>query len=147
MKFREGSTVEVLRRENDSYGSWFCGNIIAVDGDEYFVRYKLLMDDGGEAVVERVQKEDIRPQPLHQKGKRWMIGDVAEVFDIRCWRLGKVAKVFKNNRLVIKFFGSIQLKEFHVSNLRIQQAWHENNWSVIMKVRETIHCYLSNFHV
>ncbi|XP_048337293.2 uncharacterized protein LOC125424307 [Ziziphus jujuba] len=134
MKFEEGSAVEVLRREKDPYGSWFCGNIIAEDGDYYIVRYELLMDDGGEPVIERVHEEEIRPQPPHHQEQKWTIGDIAEAFDKQCWRLGKVAKVLKNNRLVIKFFGSIQLKEFHASDLRIRQAWHENNWSMFVKV-------------
>ncbi|XP_039039322.1 uncharacterized protein LOC120177167 [Hibiscus syriacus] len=48
-----------------------------------------------------------------------------------------VAKVLNNgNRVVIKFFGSIQLKEFHVSSLRIRQAWHGNKWIVTGRVAE-----------
>lgn len=57
------------------------------------------------------------------------------MFDIQCWRIGKVAKVLKNNdSFVIKLFGSIQLKEFHVSSLRVRQAWHGNKWMVVGKV-------------
>ncbi|PON54417.1 EMSY N-terminal [Parasponia andersonii] len=44
-------------------------------------------------------------------------------------------KVLRNGRLVIKFFGFIQLKEFHVSSLRTHQVWHENKWSVMVNLR------------
>ncbi|GMN48874.1 hypothetical protein TIFTF001_018041 [Ficus carica] len=137
MKFKEGSSVEVLRKERDLYGSWYSGIIIGLDGDYYVIRYKFLVDQRGDLVVERVLKKNIRPQPPQQKRKtRWAAGDVAEVFDSRCWRVGKVAKVLRDKRLVFKFFGSIQLKEFHVSSLRIHQVWHENKWSVFVKVQK-----------
>jgi hypothetical protein len=84
--------------------------------------------------MEKVREEDVRPQPPHKKRKRWMVGDVAEIFDFQCWREGKIAKVLNNNLFVVRLFGSIQLKEFHESSIRIQQAWHNNNWSVIGKV-------------
>ncbi|XVF71895.1 hypothetical protein PTKIN_Ptkin12aG0077000 [Pterospermum kingtungense] len=96
------------------------------------------MDHQGKQMVEKVQGKDVRPLPPSVNGKKsWAIGDIAEVLDIHCWRVGKVAKVLKNNnRFVIKFFGSIQLKEFHASSLRIRQAWHGNKWMVIGKVAE-----------
>ncbi|XP_022771181.1 uncharacterized protein LOC111314270 [Durio zibethinus] len=137
MKFRKGNSVEVLRREHDSCGSWFTANILSADGDNYTVRYKLVTDHEGKQVVEKVQGKDVRPLPPSVNGKSWAIGDIAEVFDIQCWRVGKVAKVLKNNnRFVIKFFGSIQLKEFYASSLRIRQAWHDNKWMVIGMVAQ-----------
>ncbi|KAF2325272.1 hypothetical protein GH714_025984 [Hevea brasiliensis] len=134
MEFEEGNSVEVLKREHEPYGSWFPGSIISVFVDYYIVRYDSITDSEGEPVMEKVHKEDVRPQPPHERGKRWKVGDVADVFDTRCWRVGKIAKVLKNNHFVIKLFGSIQLKEFHESNLRIRQVWHNNNWSVIGKL-------------
>ncbi|XVE73038.1 hypothetical protein DITRI_Ditri11bG0086000 [Diplodiscus trichospermus] len=137
MKFRKGNLVEVLRREYDPCGSWFTGNILSADGDNYIVRYKLIMDHEGKQVVEKVLGKDVRPLPPSLNGKSWAIGDIAEVFDIQCWRGGKIAKVLKNNnRFVIKFFGSIQIKEFHASSLRIRQAWHGNKWMVTGKVAQ-----------
>ncbi|KAJ9188070.1 hypothetical protein P3X46_003465 [Hevea brasiliensis] len=134
MEFEEGNSVEVLKREHEPYGSWFPGSIISVFVDYYIVRYDSITDSEAEPVMEKVHKEDVRPQPPHERGKRWKVGDVADVFDTRCWRVGKIAKVLKNNHFVIKLFGSIQLKEFHESNLRIRQVWHNNNWSVIGKL-------------
>ncbi|EEF41383.1 uncharacterized protein LOC8274714 isoform X2 [Ricinus communis] len=137
MGFEEGNSVEVFKRVHEPCGSWFPGYLISVDGDCYIVRYYLLADPEGEPVIEKVHKEDVRPQPPSKRKKRWMVGDVAEVFDIQRWRFGKIVKVLKNNDLfVIRLFGSIQLKEFHESKLRIHQTWNKNKWSVMEKVAQ-----------
>ncbi|CAK7346506.1 unnamed protein product [Dovyalis caffra] len=136
MKFKEGNLVEVLRREHEPCGSWFPGSVVSARGNYCKIRYESFSDNKGEPVMEKVHKEDVRPQPPHKQRKRWMVGDVAEIFDFQCWREGKIAKVLKNNLFVVRLFGSIQLKEFHESNIRIQQAWHNNNWSVIGKVAQ-----------
>ncbi|GMI73791.1 hypothetical protein like AT4G32440 [Hibiscus trionum] len=135
MMFRKGNLVEVLRREDDPCGSWYTANILSADGDGYIVRYKLFTDRDGKRAVESVQGKDVRLLPPYVNGKNWAVGDVTEVFDVRCWRIGKVAKVLKNNdSFVIKLFGSIQLKEFHASSLRVRQAWHGNKWMVVGEV-------------
>ncbi|KAK8630673.1 hypothetical protein V6N13_079455 [Hibiscus sabdariffa] len=136
MMFRKGNLVEVLRREDDPCGSWYTANILSADGDSYIIRYKLFTDRDGNPVVEGVRGKDVRPLPPYvNNGKNWAVGDVAEVFDVRCWRIGKVAKVLKNNdSFVIKLFGSIQVKEFHASSLRVRQAWHGNKWIVVGEV-------------
>ncbi|GMI69341.1 hypothetical protein like AT4G32440 [Hibiscus trionum] len=139
MNFRKGNLVEVLRREDDDdpCGSWFTGNIVSAEGENYVVRYNLLVDHKGKQVMEKLQRKDVRPLPPSVSGKSWAVGDVAEVFDIRCWKVGKLAKVLKNDgRFVVKLFGSIQLKEFRASSLRIRQAWDGKKWMVIGKVAQ-----------
>lgn len=135
MKFHKGNLVEVLRREHNPCGSWFPASIVSADGDNFIVRFKFLINNEGERVVEKVPKRDVRPRPSHVKRQAWAVGDIVEVFDAQCWRVGKVGKVLhKNNRVVIRFFGSIQLKEFDVSNLRIRQVWCDSEWKMIGKV-------------
>ncbi|XP_042517175.1 DUF724 domain-containing protein 3-like isoform X3 [Macadamia integrifolia] len=134
MKFREGNTVEVLRTKLDPCGSWFPGKIVEVKGDQCTVRYELLLNCEGEPVVEKVHRDDVRPQPPFLRKERWVNGDVAEVFDTHSWRSGKVAKVMNNNRFVVRLFGSIQLREFRKSDLRVQQIWHNMKWVKIGKV-------------
>ncbi|GLU07616.1 hypothetical protein SLE2022_245680 [Rubroshorea leprosula] len=135
MKFTNGNLVEVLRREHDPCGSWFPASIISTDGDNFIVRFKSLVNPEGKKVVEKVHERDVRPPPSNVTGQTWTVGDVAEVFDAQCWRVGKVAKVLqKKNGVVMRFFGSIQLKEFDVSNLRIRQVWCDNEWKMIGKV-------------
>lgn len=134
MKFKEGYPVEVIRRADESCGSWFPGSVISSDGNYYLVRYDSVTDEEGESVAEKVHKKNVRPRPPLRKGKRWVIGDVAEMFEIHCWRVGKIVKVLKNNVFVVKLVGSIQLKEFHGYDIRIQQSWRENKWSISGKV-------------
>ncbi|KAM3736645.1 hypothetical protein ACB098_10G179400 [Castanea mollissima] len=136
MRFKEGNLVEVLKKENDPSGCWFPGIVASADGNNCIVRYKGVINNKGEPVVERVHGDDVRPRPPIEKGEGWKVGDIAEVFDIQCWRVAKIVKVLKNVHFVVRLFGSIQLREFHKSNLRIRQAWHNNKWSVVGEFTE-----------
>lgn len=136
MKFKKENKVEVWRKSKEQMGSWFPGSITFADGDEYIVKYEHFLNLKGEPVVEKVCKEDVRPQPPETKEEKWMDSNITEVFDINCWRTGKVVKVLKNSRVVVKLSGSIQLKEFHQSSLRIRQAWKNNKWVVIGKIAD-----------
>ncbi|KAF7075240.1 hypothetical protein CFC21_080027 [Triticum aestivum] len=62
-----------------------------------------------------------QPAVVHQARCRWIIGDVTEVFDHNTWKLGKIAKIVKNDYFVIRLADCIQLKEFHISSLRVPQ--------------------------
>lgn len=53
---------------------------------------------------------------------KWIIGDVTEVLDRNTWKLGKILKMLKNNYFVIRLADCIQLKEFHISSLRIPRG-------------------------
>ncbi|KAL6636762.1 hypothetical protein ACP70R_024334 [Stipagrostis hirtigluma subsp. patula] len=63
----------------------------------------------------------VRPnQPaVVQTRCKWIIGDVTEVLDRNTWKLGKILKMLNNNYFVIRLADCIQLKEFHISSLRI----------------------------
>lgn len=62
-----------------------------------------------------------QPAVVHQTRCRWIIGDVTEVLDHNTWKLGKIAKIVKNDYFVIRLADCIQLKEFHISSLRVPQ--------------------------
>uniref|UniRef100_A0A1D1XKH0 Protein EMSY n=1 Tax=Anthurium amnicola TaxID=1678845 RepID=A0A1D1XKH0_9ARAE len=135
MKFKNGCPVEVLRRPDESFGAWFPARIISVDCHGYTVRFEHFLTIKGEQIVEKVNLGDIRPCPPFLVSERgWTLGDMVEVFDLESWKAGKVAKVLRNNRLVIRIFGSIQLREFHNSSIRVLQAWQHNKWVRIEKV-------------
>ncbi|XP_066333007.1 uncharacterized protein [Miscanthus floridulus] len=53
---------------------------------------------------------------------KWIIGDVTEVLDRNTWKLGKILKMLKNDYFVIRLADCIQLKEFHISSLRIPRG-------------------------
>ncbi|WOL05038.1 hypothetical protein Cni_G13761 [Canna indica] len=134
MKFKEGNLVEVYRRKEEQYGSWFPAKVLLLQGLVYTVRYDLFLTADGRPVVEAVNKEDVRPSPppLNHK-ENWNVGDVAEVFDLFSWKVGKVMKVLKSDRVVIKPYGSIQIKVHYLSDLRIPQAWQNGQWVVVNK--------------
>ncbi|KAE8009358.1 hypothetical protein FH972_005798 [Carpinus fangiana] len=66
--------------------------------------------------------------------ERSTVGDIAEVFDIQCWRVAAIVKAIKNVHFVVRFVGSIHLKEFHKSSLRVRRAWHNNQWSQLVGI-------------
>ncbi|WCJ21611.1 Plant Tudor-like RNA-binding protein [Euphorbia peplus] len=68
-----------------------------------------------DSLRQKLEKDDVR------RRKKWRVGDVAQVFHNKCWRVGKIVKVLKKNNCVVRLFGSIQLREFHESSLRIWQ--------------------------
>jgi hypothetical protein len=73
----------------------------------------------GPIVVQR--DYGVRPNKpdIVQTRCRWIIGDVTEVLDHNTWKLGKIAKIVENNYFVIRLADCIQLKEFHISSLRV----------------------------
>ncbi|KAI3911736.1 hypothetical protein MKX01_029497 [Papaver californicum] len=122
MKFKQGNKVEVSRRGKKEFESyWYPGKIIYIVGSKYTISYNLIRNSKGEPVVENVCRGDVRPIPPPMKrGGEWVIGDVVEVFDLSCWKSGKLV-------------GSIQLKEFHDSNLRVRQTWKNGEWVAAVK--------------
>ncbi|RWW65785.1 hypothetical protein BHE74_00026895 [Ensete ventricosum] len=115
MKFKEGDRVEVFRRNEEPYGSWFPSKVLSVDVVKCAVRCELSATPDGRPIIEKVHERDVRPCPPHVPGtEHWMVGDIVEVFDAHSWRVGKIAKVLNDDYVVTKIFGSIQLKEFHV---------------------------------
>ncbi|CAM0876863.1 unnamed protein product [Alopecurus aequalis] len=76
----------------------------------------------GETGSISVQRDyGVRPNKpdVVQKRCRWIIGDVTEVLDHDTWKLGKITKIVENNYFVIRLADCIQLKEFHISSLRV----------------------------
>ncbi|KAJ6797821.1 Uncharacterized protein M6B38_214540 [Iris pallida] len=134
MRFKEGSRVEVSKRKKDACDSWAPARIVSKDGRTYTVRYDLLLNGGGKPVEEKAHEKDIRPCPprAHEEEK-WVLGDGVEVFDIHSWRVGKIAKVLGNKLYIVRLCGSVQIKKFHISDLRIRQAWHDNRWIMLGK--------------
>lgn len=143
MKLGTGSAVEVWKRK-DTCEAWFPGTIVSADRYKSTVRYDLFLDCEGDRVLEEVCNDNVRPYPPPlTEGQKWMVGDIVEVFDLCCWRLGKVGKVLKHGRLVVRLSGSIQLKEFQGSELRLRQAWRNDKWVKIEKVGEQMIDYVN----
>ncbi|KAL5197162.1 hypothetical protein ABZP36_000674 [Zizania latifolia] len=83
------------------------------------------------------KKDDVRPhQSVGVRKSRWVLGDTTEVLDHNSWRLGKIAKVLKNDYFVIRVTGCIQKREFHISCLRFPHGYHSKQSAVVDRVRE-----------
>lgn len=89
---------------------------------EIFRENSLIFYSQGKLGAKEVQRDyDVRPNPpaFVQTRCKWIIGDVTEVLDCNTWKLGKIAKMLKNNYFVIRLADCVQLKEFHISSLRV----------------------------
>ncbi|KAJ0987930.1 hypothetical protein J5N97_006286 [Dioscorea zingiberensis] len=131
MKFKKGSKVEVLNTREAPLSSWWCAEIIFVDGRNYVVKYDRKSTDMG-ASVERVSREVIRPCPPPAKIPRsWVPGDITEVFDYGSWKLSVVLKVIEGDYFIVRLLGSHRRFRVHASDLRVRQSWQDNKWNVI----------------
>jgi hypothetical protein len=88
-------------------------------GAGIFKENEMIFSSEGIFGVKSVQPK--QPATVQERCK-WIIGDVTEVFDRNTWKLGKILKMSKNNYFVIRLADCIQLKEFHISSLRILNA-------------------------
>ncbi|CAL5438673.1 unnamed protein product [Camellia sinensis] len=116
MRYKKGSIVEVLSKNEVPSGSWRCAEIICGNGHNYTVRYE--MDPGAtdEAIVERVSRKSIRPCPPPVKlSENCVPGDVVEVFQNFSWKLATVSKVLGRNCFLVRLLGSSH--EFKVSKV------------------------------
>ncbi|CAL5443208.1 unnamed protein product [Camellia sinensis] len=134
MRYKKGSIVEVLSKNEVPSGSWRCAEIICGNGHNYTVRYE--MDPGAtdEAIVERVSRKSIRPCPPPVKlSENCVPGDVVEVFQNFSWKMATVSKVLGRNCFLVRLLGSSH--EFKVSkvDLRVRQSWQGGKWFVIGK--------------
>ncbi|XP_062212676.1 uncharacterized protein LOC133913520 [Phragmites australis] len=107
---------------------------------EMFRDNDMLFTSEGNFGARQVQGDyGFRPNQLAavQTRCKWIIGDVTEVLDRNTWKLGKILKMLKNNYFVIRLADCIQLKEFHISSLRIPHATgtpHSNQYPAADKV-------------
>eukprot|EP01018_Ginkgo_biloba_P022044 Gb_03014 [translate_table: standard] len=134
MKFKEGTAVEVCRRDEGSLGSWFRARIMSADGHRYKVEYEHLLNTDGRSRTEEALSEAIRPvpPPSEEAGKwvsgEWVSGDTIEVYDRYSWKIGKIVKVLPNNFFVIRLLEPFQQKTCHLSNLRPRLFWQDGKW-------------------
>ncbi|PSS36233.1 DUF724 domain-containing protein, partial [Actinidia chinensis var. chinensis] len=132
MRFKKGSKVEVLSKNEVPSGSWRCGEIIYGNGHYYTVRYETDHDAVDEAIVGRVSRKSIRPCPP-LVSKNWVPGDVVEVFHNSAWKIATLSRILSRNYFLVRLLGSSH--EFRIStfDLRVRQSWQDDKWFVIGK--------------
>ncbi|XP_052199234.1 uncharacterized protein LOC127806170 isoform X2 [Diospyros lotus] len=134
MRYKKGSIVEVLGKNELPSGSWRCAEIIYGNGHNYTVKYNLDSGNTSEAVVERVSRKSIRPcPPPVELLEDWVPGDILEVYHNFSWKMGIVSKLLGRKYFLVRLIGSSH--EFKISKLylRVRQCWHGNKWIVIRK--------------
>ncbi|XP_017979041.1 PREDICTED: uncharacterized protein LOC18595777 isoform X3 [Theobroma cacao] len=134
MRFKKGSKVEVLTKEEVSTSAWRCAEIISGNGHTYSVKYGWFPNTGEAAAVKRVPRKAIRPCPPPVNGTNdWVSGDVVEVFDELCWKPAVIVRVFSENNFFVRILGSNSELSAHKYRLRVRQSWEDGNWFLIGK--------------
>ncbi|KAI5320538.1 hypothetical protein L3X38_040246 [Prunus dulcis] len=134
MRFKSGSSVEVLSKKEMPSGSWCCAKIICGNGHNYTVRYDGFEGASDKAAVERVPRNAIRPcPPPLEVSENWVPGDLVEIFDNFSWKMATISKVFGKQYVLVRLLGSSQ--EFKVGKfeIRVRQFWRDDKWVVIGK--------------
>ena len=143
MRFKKGGKVEVLSKREVPSGSWFCAEIVSGNGHYYNVKYDHCLPDG-DLSMEKVQRKAIRPcPPLIAGSRRWVHGDIVEVFEKSSWKPAKVIKVHDGgNYSVVSLIGFSEELTLHKSNIRLQQSWKCNRWVLVDKVSSLHPCVI-----
>ncbi|OVA00501.1 EMSY N-terminal [Macleaya cordata] len=134
MRFRKGSKIEVLSKEEVPSGSWRCAEIVWGNGHNYDVKYDWCPGAIGTTMTGRVSRKHIRPcPPPVGDAVDWAPGDLVEVLDNISWKIATVLKVMGGSYFLVKPLGSSQELRVHKSYLRVRQSWQHDKWVVVGK--------------
>ncbi|CAL5397103.1 unnamed protein product [Camellia sinensis] len=134
MRFKKGSKVEILCKNEVPSGYWHCAEIICGNGHNYTVRYEMDPGATNEAIVGRVSRKSIRPYPpLVELSENWVPGDVVEVFQNFSWKMATVSKILGRNYFLVRLLGSSHEFKLSKFDLRVRQSWEDDKWFVIGK--------------
>ncbi|KAJ6815123.1 uncharacterized protein M6B38_135005 [Iris pallida] len=134
MRFRKGNKVEVLNKRELPYGSWDVAEIVSGNGHTYHVRYTSHFPVNG-LKTERVPRKAIRPCPPPTQGTgSWVSGDIVEVLEGSSWKPVEVSRVVDGgDYLFVRLLGSSREFRVGASELRLRQAWEDDEWVVLGK--------------
>lgn len=141
-RLRKGSKVEVFGTTKTIPGGfWRPAQIVCGNGRTYLVQYYFVPSSIKKTTnVEKVPRKMICPcPPAKDKPVNWIREDVVEVFVHGSWRVGKVTGVvYGNNFCFVLPIGHAREIAVKACNLRRQQVWVNNKWSLIKKVTPSI---------
>ncbi|PWA67619.1 Agenet-like domain-containing protein [Artemisia annua] len=127
--FQRGDRVEILSDEEGFEGSYYPATIITwlVDED-YIIRYKTLVNEGGFGHVREVVSADqIRPIPPNVVVEGFSVGDEVDAYDNDGWWFGKI--IGKNeSKYLVYFEASEEENAYPLSSLRVHQEWVDGGW-------------------
>ncbi|KAI3495893.1 hypothetical protein L1887_38240 [Cichorium endivia] len=136
MKYKKGSIVEVLIKDNFCHHSWHCAQIVSIKGHNYTVSYNMYPGFTNKADVQQIS---IRPcPPLLKISESFAPGDVVEVFYNLSWKTSIVLKAFNQDKFLVRLLeSSIELK-LTKSELRVRQSFQNGEWIVLHKYNEDV---------
>ncbi|MCL7047155.1 hypothetical protein MKW94_003606 [Papaver nudicaule] len=122
MRFRKGSKVEVLSKEEVPSGAWRCTEILWGNGHSYDVKYDWSPGSTGSPLTGRVSRKHIRPcPPSVGDSVDWLPGDLAEVLDNISWKIVQLEGYERELRVQKSF-------------LRVRQSWQHDRWVIVGNV-------------
>ncbi|KAI3891222.1 hypothetical protein MKW98_007527 [Papaver atlanticum] len=132
MRFKKGSKVEVLSKEEVPSGAWRCAEILWGNGHNYDVKYDWYPGSTGSPLMGRVSRKHIRPcPPSVGDSVDWLPGDLVEVLDNISWKIATVLKVMNGDYFLVRLLESSQELSVQKSFLRVRQSWQHDRWVIV----------------
>ncbi|KAI3986304.1 hypothetical protein MKX01_002149 [Papaver californicum] len=132
MRFKKGSKVEVLSKEEVPSGAWRCAEILWGNGHNYDVKYDWSPGSTGSPLTGRVSRKHIRPcPPSVGDSVDWLPGDLVEVLDNISWKIATVLKVMNGDYFLVRLLESSQELRVQKSLLRVRQSWQHDRWVIV----------------
>ncbi|KAG6587910.1 hypothetical protein SDJN03_16475, partial [Cucurbita argyrosperma subsp. sororia] len=106
---------------------------IRSNGANYIVRHVKSKGGSNHAMVEQVSQKVIVPchTRLDVKGA-WAPGDVVEVFDNNSWKIATISEVLGKMHVLVRLLGSSQEFKVRKTNIRVRQAWEDDDGARVM---------------
>ncbi|KAG0458016.1 hypothetical protein HPP92_023173 [Vanilla planifolia] len=132
MRFKKGTQVEVMEKEELPIGSWRPARIVEGNGHSYVVSYDNCYSDKGLA-IKKVPRKLLRPCPptIWQRG--FVPGDIVEVFENNSWQLAEFSQTLEGSIVFLRLIGSSKKIQAHRCQLRIPCTWKDDTWIAFPK--------------
>nr|GEV68301.1 hypothetical protein [Tanacetum cinerariifolium] len=129
MKYKKGSIVEVLDKDEFFNDVWHCARIVSRNGHNYTVSYDVYPGFTHEEDVKHLSGKFIRPlPPMVEVSKRWVPGDEVELFHELSWKMAIVLDDCSWNGYLVIFVGSLEELEVIEPKLRVRQSYQNGEW-------------------
>ncbi|KAK9672769.1 hypothetical protein RND81_12G123400 [Saponaria officinalis] len=130
-----GSRVEVTFPGSGFMVAFYVGEVICVVEDNvFYVKFDHLLDcDGDSPTREVVPIKQLRPLPPFAGRRRFVVGDVLEVFANDGWWVGSVVVDYEQHNcydVLLNVTGDLVFAE--ICDIRFHQAWDGVKWIVVL---------------
>nr|GEW17437.1 hypothetical protein [Tanacetum cinerariifolium] len=123
MKYKKGSIVEVLDKDEFCNEVWRCAQIVFRNDHNYTVSYVVYPGFTDEEDVEHLYGKFIRPlPPIVEVLKCWVPGDEVELFHDLAWKMANVLDDCSWNGYLVRLVGSLEELENFVCGNHIKMV-------------------------